>query len=94
MVSLRRGRETDLIEIPASWYLDDLPPMLFIKKSPNSHAFRQSAGHRADVARPVRLGLPRIRLRRVPDHHPPGCVRTAHVLMMLGSCASTGPAAT
>jgi hypothetical protein len=31
--------ETDLIEIPASWYLDDLPPMLFIKKSPNSHGF-------------------------------------------------------
>src|ERR1700719_1915978 len=39
MVPLRRGRETDLIEIPASWYLDDLPPMLFIKKSPNSHGF-------------------------------------------------------
>jgi hypothetical protein len=31
MVPLRRGRETDLIEIPASWYLDDVPPMLFIK---------------------------------------------------------------
>ena len=39
MVPLRRGDETDLIEIPASWYLDDLPPMLFIKKSPNSHGF-------------------------------------------------------
>jgi len=39
MVPLKRGRETDLIEIPASWYLDDLPPMLFIKKSPNSHGF-------------------------------------------------------
>jgi peptidoglycan-N-acetylglucosamine deacetylase len=39
MVPLRRGQETDLIEIPASWYLDDLPPMLFIKKSPNSHGF-------------------------------------------------------
>ncbi|MCH7606397.1 MAG: polysaccharide deacetylase, partial [Chloroflexi bacterium] len=23
----------------ASWYLDDLPPMMFIKKSPNSHGF-------------------------------------------------------
>lgn len=34
-----RGTETDLIEIPASWYLDDLPPMLFIKKSANSHGF-------------------------------------------------------
>ena len=35
----KRGQETDLIEIPASWYLDDLPPMMFIKKSPNSHGF-------------------------------------------------------
>jgi peptidoglycan/xylan/chitin deacetylase (PgdA/CDA1 family) len=33
------ARKTDLIEIPASWYLDDLPPMLLIKKSPNSHGF-------------------------------------------------------
>ncbi len=39
MHGLVRGQETDLIEIPASWYLDDLPPMMFIKKSPNSHGF-------------------------------------------------------
>lgn len=39
MKPLRRGQETDLIEIPANWYLDDLPPMLFIKGSPNSHGF-------------------------------------------------------
>lgn len=39
MKPLERGQETDLIEIPASWYLDDLPPMMFIKKSPNSHGF-------------------------------------------------------
>ena len=39
MVPLQRGQETDLIEIPASWYLDDLPPMMFIKASPNSHGF-------------------------------------------------------
>jgi len=39
MTPLVRGKETDLIEIPASWYLDDLPPMMFIKKSPNSHGF-------------------------------------------------------
>jgi peptidoglycan-N-acetylglucosamine deacetylase len=39
MKPLVRGEETDLIEIPASWYLDDLPPMLFIKASPNSHGF-------------------------------------------------------
>ena len=39
MKPLERGAETDLIEIPANWYLDDLPPMMFIKKSPNSHGF-------------------------------------------------------
>ncbi|HET7386193.1 MAG TPA: polysaccharide deacetylase [Arthrobacter sp.] len=39
MKPLVRGQETDLVEIPASWYLDDLPPMLFIKTSPNSHGF-------------------------------------------------------
>jgi peptidoglycan/xylan/chitin deacetylase (PgdA/CDA1 family) len=39
MSPLKRGVETDLIEIPANWYLDDLPPMMFIKKAPNSHGF-------------------------------------------------------
>ncbi len=39
MLGLVRGQETGLIEIPANWYLDDLPPMMFIKKSPNSHGF-------------------------------------------------------
>ena len=39
MKPLVRGRETDLIEIPANWHLDDLPPMMFIKKAPNSHGF-------------------------------------------------------
>lgn len=39
MKPLKRGKETGLIEIPANWYLDDLPPMMFIKKSPNSHGF-------------------------------------------------------
>jgi len=39
MKPLQRGKETKLIEIPASWYLDDLPPMMFIKASPNSHGF-------------------------------------------------------
>jgi peptidoglycan/xylan/chitin deacetylase (PgdA/CDA1 family) len=39
MIPLQRGTETDLIEIPGSWYLDDLPPMMFIKKAPNSHGF-------------------------------------------------------
>ncbi len=39
MKPLVRGQETALIEIPANWYLDDLPPMLFIKGNPNSHGF-------------------------------------------------------
>lgn len=39
MKPLVRGEETDLVEIPASWYIDDLPPMMFIKSSPNSHGF-------------------------------------------------------
>ena len=39
MAPLKRGRETDLIEIPGNWYLDDLPPMMFIKKAPNSFGF-------------------------------------------------------
>lgn len=39
MKPLVRGEETDLIELPASWYLDDLPPMMFIKSSFTSHGF-------------------------------------------------------
>jgi peptidoglycan/xylan/chitin deacetylase (PgdA/CDA1 family) len=39
MKPLVRGRQTDLVEIPASWHLDDLPPMMFIKAAPNSHGF-------------------------------------------------------
>jgi peptidoglycan-N-acetylglucosamine deacetylase len=39
MKPLQRGTETDVIEVPVSWYLDDLPPMMFIKKAPNSHGF-------------------------------------------------------
>lgn len=39
MIPLERGTPSKLIEIPVSWYLDDLPPMMFIKKSPNSHGF-------------------------------------------------------
>lgn len=39
MKPLIRGEESDLIEIGANWYLDDLPPMMFIKKSANSHGF-------------------------------------------------------
>jgi peptidoglycan/xylan/chitin deacetylase (PgdA/CDA1 family) len=39
MRPMDRGVESDLVELPANWYLDDLPPMMFIKKSANSHGF-------------------------------------------------------
>ena len=36
-VGARRGDRPD--RHPRNWYLDDLPPMMFIKASPNSHGF-------------------------------------------------------
>ena len=39
MKPLIRGEEIDLVEIGANWYMDDLPPMMFIKNAPNSHGF-------------------------------------------------------
>ncbi|MGO1397368.1 MAG: polysaccharide deacetylase family protein [Brevibacterium yomogidense] len=33
------GDSIDMVEIAASWYVDDLPPMMFIKASANSHGF-------------------------------------------------------
>ena len=39
MHPLQRGKEVDLVEIGANWYVDDLPPMMFIKGAPNSHGF-------------------------------------------------------
>lgn len=39
MKPLVKGQDTGLVEIPANWYLDDLPPHMFIKESPNSHGF-------------------------------------------------------
>ncbi|KAG2075511.1 carbohydrate esterase family 4 protein [Suillus decipiens] len=39
MKPLQRGKETGLVEIPGNWYLDDLPPMMFIKSNSNSHGW-------------------------------------------------------
>lgn len=39
MKPLVRGQTTGLVEIPGNWYIDDLPPMMFIKSSPNSHGW-------------------------------------------------------
>jgi len=39
MKPLQRGKETGLVEIPASWYLEDMTPMMFMKASSNSHGW-------------------------------------------------------
>jgi peptidoglycan-N-acetylglucosamine deacetylase len=39
MKPLEFGTDVDLVEIAANWYVDDLPPMMFIKSSANSHGF-------------------------------------------------------
>lgn len=39
MHPLVKGQTTGLVEIPGNWYIDDLPPMMFIKTAPNSHGF-------------------------------------------------------
>ncbi|RKU49462.1 hypothetical protein DL546_007720 [Coniochaeta pulveracea] len=39
MKPLEHGQPTGLVEIPSNWYLDDLPPMMFIKAAANSHGF-------------------------------------------------------
>ena len=39
MKPLVHGKEIDLVEVGANWYVDDLPPMMFMKKAPNSHGF-------------------------------------------------------
>ena len=57
MQALERGEETDLVEIPANWYLDDLPPMMFIKKSPNSPRLHQPQGHRVAMAETSSIGV-------------------------------------
>ena len=61
MHALERGQETDLVEIPANWYLDDLPPMMFIKKSPNSHGFGKPRDIESMWRDQSRLGLSGIR---------------------------------
>lgn len=39
MKPLVKGKMTGLVEIPGSWYIDDLPPMMFMKNSANSHGW-------------------------------------------------------
>lgn len=39
MRPLERGTEVDLVEFCGNWYLDDLPPMMFMKQAENSHGY-------------------------------------------------------
>lgn len=39
MKPLVRGEETDVVEIPASWHLDDMWPLMFIKTAANSQGY-------------------------------------------------------
>ncbi|KAJ9475975.1 Chitin deacetylase [Pseudozyma hubeiensis] len=39
MKPLERGKTIGLVEIPANWHVDDIPPMLFMKSSANSHGY-------------------------------------------------------
>ena len=73
----KAGKLVDLVEIPASWHLDDAPPTMFVKAFPNSHGWITGSATRGDLEGPVRLGLPPPRLRRLPDHHPSGQRRQA-----------------
>ena len=35
----KAGTEVNIVEIPASWHLDDAPATMFVKKFPNSHGW-------------------------------------------------------
>jgi peptidoglycan/xylan/chitin deacetylase (PgdA/CDA1 family) len=48
MKPFKFGSQTDLVQIPCSWYLDDLPPMMFVKASPNSYGF-ESPRHMVEM---------------------------------------------
>jgi hypothetical protein len=50
MKPLVRGTDTDLIQIPANRYLDDLPSMMFIKAAPNGSCRPQTRFDESEVA--------------------------------------------
>ncbi|ODV83113.1 hypothetical protein CANARDRAFT_9838 [[Candida] arabinofermentans NRRL YB-2248] len=39
MKPLVKGRSTSLVEIPVNWYIDDLPPMMFMKNSSDGYGW-------------------------------------------------------
>jgi peptidoglycan-N-acetylglucosamine deacetylase len=60
MKPLERGQETDLIEIPASWHLDDLPPMMFIKRSHHQDGPARADQHGSRIKRVINIFRNRI----------------------------------
>ena len=85
MKPLKRGPEIDLVEIDANWSVDDLPPMMFIKKAPNSHGFvdprviEQLWKDQFDwVYREMDYGV-------FANYHSPGCVRSSTGLADAGA---------
>jgi hypothetical protein len=50
MKPLVRGTDTDLIQIPANRYLDDLPSMMFIKAAPNGSCRPQTRFDESEAA--------------------------------------------
>ena len=72
MKPMKKGTTFPIVQIPGSWYLDDLPPMMFMKKVPNSGGWTNPRDIEEWVARSVRLGLSRDGLRGLHAHHPPG----------------------
>ena len=49
MYPLKHGHEIDLVGIAANWYVDDLPPTMFIKGAQNSHGFLASLPLKAGI---------------------------------------------
>jgi peptidoglycan/xylan/chitin deacetylase (PgdA/CDA1 family) len=52
MKPLQRGRETGLVEVPANWYLDDLPPMMSIRVISNRCGATSSTGSIGNTTMP------------------------------------------
>ena len=77
MVPLERGEETDLIEIPGELVPRRPPADDVHQDGAEQPRVRQPARHRAALDGSVRLGLPRVRLRRLHDDDPPRRERPA-----------------
>ena len=68
---MKHGKPIDLVEIGANWYVDDLPPMMFIKKAPNSHGFVNPRDIEQMWRDEFDWVVPGNGLRHFPHNHPP-----------------------